>query len=318
MLKKKYFILTFLAAFIVYIYFSHKEKIMLKIYLQRNETNANTAFNYLKQVEIRDFPRYKCINRKRTGGRPNHIAVAPEPLWRIDGSWFVCFDKKLAPVKNDCNILSFGISSDDSFDYDFNTNYGCNVFSFDPIVEDQRFANIRKLDPKLKDSNIIEVNKKWEFYRIGIVGFDKQIQNSNKIGGYDTLNNLLKLTKLENQIVDVFKMDIEGGEYSVLENLDIDYACKYFKQFMLETHPQGNDATEINKLLRKLEKCFSLFHRDTRFFKGDTWGSTGHLTEYQNINGFSFNIKDYKTELGLANFIFSFGELYFINRNFID
>ena len=46
---------------------------------------------------------------------------------------------KLAPSKNECNVLSF-----ESFDMDINVNYGCNVHSFDPFVEAKRFADIRQ------------------------------------------------------------------------------------------------------------------------------------------------------------------------------
>ena len=73
------------------------------------------------------------------------------------------------------------------------------------------------------------------------------------------------MTKLENKVVDVFKMDIEGGEIDVLQNLNIDYACLYFKQFMLETHTRSLTDTFFHTILRKLEPCFVLFHRDTRF-----------------------------------------------------
>ena len=56
----------------------------------------------------------------------------------------------------------------------------------------------------------------------------------------------------------------------------MNYACKYIKQFLFETHKHDYN------LLKKLELCFSLFHRDTRFLSGDAQGSTGHLTEFQN------------------------------------
>ena len=36
-------------------------------------------------------------------------------------------------------------------------------------------------------------------------------------------------------VFDIFKIDCEGCEKTVLENIDVDYFCKYVKQFMLET-----------------------------------------------------------------------------------
>ena len=104
----------------------------------------------------------------------------------------------------------------------------------------------------------------------------------------------------------------------------MNYACKYVKQFLLETHPpRGHRKNKIlydetfYKLLRSLEKCFLLFHRDTRFFIGDKFdASTGHITEFQNKAGFLLQIGYFKNEMDLANFMFNYGELYFINRYF--
>ena len=59
-------------------------------------------------------------------------------------------------------------------------------------------------------------------------------------------------------------MDIEGAEDDLLANLDIDYACKYFKQFMIETHIADLNDNLIYVLLHRLQPCFSLFHRDSR------------------------------------------------------
>ena len=39
--------------------------------------------------------------------------------------------------------------------------------------------------------------------------------------------------KLKNKIIDVFKVDIERAENDLAANLDSDYVCKYFEQFMI-------------------------------------------------------------------------------------
>ena len=112
----------------------------------------------------------------------------------------------------------------------------------------------------------------------------------------------------------------EKAEISFLDSLDLNYACKYIKQFVLETHFLSNTKKEIWKaynLVKKLETCFSLFHRDTRFFMHDTWGETGHMTEFQNPNSFKLEIKEFESELELSLKMLATGELYFINRNFL-
>ena len=54
------------------------------------------------------------------------------------------------------------------------------------------------------------------------------------------------------------------------------------------------------------------------FKLGDTFGETGHLTEYQNKQGWLLNIKDFKDDVTLISFLISSGELYFVNENFIN
>jgi len=117
---------------------------------------------------------------------------------------------------------------------------------------------------------------------------------------------------LTNKTVDIFKMDIENAEWDFLTNFDIDYACKYFKQFMLETHPTDTmfDPLELKKL-RKLEKCFLLFHRDTRFFV------TNDKTEFQLHEEFQLDLEPFENEIVLMNYVISYGELYFLNKNFL-
>ena len=71
------------------------------------------------------------------------------------------------------------------------------------------------------------------------------------------------------------------------------------------------------KDLVKLEECFILFHRHTRFFMGDKYNSTnGHLSEFQ--QGFyMLNLGLFKSEINLAEFMFVNGEFYFLNVNFL-
>lgn len=289
---------------------------------KKNDTKSKLeqryAFAQQYKTLTRDFFYYECRDRRRIGG----LKKPHEPLARIDGAWYVCFDRNLAPVTNKCIVLSFGINEDESFDYEVNKHYGCRVHSFDPYVESSRFREIRNSDPNLAMSYKIKVNTKWTFYRVGLTGSPKNVLNKNKIGWIATLEDILDLTNLKNKIVDIFKMDIEwwersqivGGEKDVLENLNIDYACKYFKQFMLETHSSNAKGNLLMRLLRKLEKCFSIFYRDTRFIipglKGEVFKSAAQ-------EGFRLDLGIFGDEVVLSNFLISTGELYFVNEYFI-
>lgn len=127
------------------------------------------------------------------------------------------------------------------------------------------------------------------------------------------LESILELTRTKNKVIDVFKMDIEGPEKCLFANINMTYACKYFKQMIFETHTNvGFDE------LLKLEECFLLFRRDTRFFeyyKEDP--KVGVLTEFQAPNGFRIDVAKFSNEINLAQFMFASGELYFLNKNFL-
>jgi len=219
---------------------------------------------------------------------------------------------------NSCTVFSFGINLDPSFDIAINNDYGCKLYSFDPYIEAPIFAEKRKSNK----SYAIKMNDKWTFYRVGIAGYETQ--NENKIEWLASLNQILGLTGERDKQIDLLKIDVEGAEIGFLKNLDMNYACKYLKQFVFETHFFSNEKKNIwaaYELIKRLEICFSLYHRDTRFFLGDTWNenATGHMTEFQNPQSeFKLNMKEFETELELTLKMFVSGELYFINRNFLD
>jgi hypothetical protein len=194
--------------------------------------------------------------------------------------------------------------------------YGCNVFSFDPIVEADIFEKIRRSNATLASSVEIRVNEKWKFYKLGITGFvDSAATDLSRLamGNSLLLNNVLKLTNMEKKVIDIFKMDVEGNENAVLFGLDMAFACQYIKQIMFETH----QSVKFH-VIQRLEECFLLFHRDTRFFQlGHEHPLNGPLTEFTDPDGFKLELKQFKNELHLAEFMFINGEFYFLNRNFL-
>lgn len=133
-----------------------------------------------------------------------------------------------------------------------------------------------------------------------------------KFGEIIDLPSILRLTGLQKKVIDVVKMDIEGPEKDILNDLDIEYACKYIKQLMFESHENLRFRD-----LEKLEQCFLLFRRDTRFFRNFKEYPQGVLTEFQAPDGYKINVTEYHNETYLAEFMFVTGELYFANRNFL-
>lgn len=286
-------------------------------FLKTDSTDYKLLYENLLEkfdsIELRDFMRYQCRKRQRVGGEERFKSNAPDSLYRIDGAWFVCMDMNISPMKNQCNVLSFGINTDPSFDLEMSEKFGCNVYSFDPFIEADYFKSIRNSDTKLFNSYVLNAGPKWKFYSLGLSGRDNENIESIYKGSFISLENVLKLTGLENKIIDIFKIDIEGDEKTVFEKINVDYACKYFKQFMFETHKNFKFFE-----LKKFEKCFRMFHRDGRLFKKDFINTpTGTLTEFQNPDGFLLEIKEFKNEVNLAEYLIVNGEFYFININFL-
>ena len=177
-----------------------------------------------------------------------------------------------------------------------------------------------------ENSTTVQVNPKWHFHHIGITGNKEFTTKKDTIGWIATFEDILDYTKLTNKVIDVFKMDIENSEWSFLISFDMNYACKYIKQFMLETHTAKIDVNVYNRNkkfnplteLRKLEKCFSLFHRDTRFYQHNAIGPYGFWeTEFQANKRFKLDLSDFASDVDLIDYIVTFGELYFVNENFV-
>lgn len=269
----------------------------------------------LENIHTRDFIRYDCKNIQQIGGLPEYINYSKSDLERIDGAWFICHDDHIAPIENDCIVLSFGVNTDDSFDEEINRLKNCFVYSFDPYIEPNRVSIIRNLT----DNNEIEVkiNDKWTFFSAGIT--DSLNETAKNIMTFD---GILDFLKIRNKIIDIIKMDIEGNEFNIIDTIDINYLCKYVKQFMLETHPPEPRPPEqppftYFKILAKLEKCFSLFYRHTRFFIDGAQINTGWASEWQLPEPFKLDITRFNNETDIATYMFTYGELYFLNENFL-
>lgn len=118
---------------------------------------------------------------------------------------------------------------------------------------------------------------------------------------------------MEEKVIDVLKIDTEGAEWESLPhimNTYPDLLCKQVKQLALETHSWLYNHTHNYLIIKSLEKCFRMYRRDHRFYLNL------EPTEWQ-LNSFMLDIKKYKDELELAIVLLTYGELYFVNKNFL-
>ena len=141
----------------------------------------------------------------------------------------------------------------------------------------------------------------------------ERIKNINKIGWLDTYPNILNYLNLNGKIIDIFKIDAEGAEYESIPyimNTNPDLLCKYVKQIAIETHSWLYNHTFNYQVIQRLELCFRIYKRDQRFYE------TMVLTEWQ-VDGFKLELKKFQNEIELAKWLFTYGELYFVNINFL-
>ncbi len=151
--------------------------------------------------------------------------------------WTICVDL----IEKDSIIYSFGIGEDISFDLAIIEKFNANIYAFDPTLKSIEW--IKKQKP----------NKKFIVHQFGLSDFDGDAkfylpENPNYVSSTlinrkssDNKYNIVKMHKLSSIMkqlkhsdIDILKMDIEGSEYDVIE--DIIKSEIKIKQLMIEFH----------------------------------------------------------------------------------
>lgn len=161
-----------------------------------------------------------------------------------DGQKAICMDLKVKPRSTQCLVYSFGIKNEWSFDEQMEL-YGCQVYAFDPSM-----------------------NMKPHDYGPAIHFYDWGLSHRNKIGvgkqsGWNmrTLSSIYNdLSKLHGNstVIDYLKIDIENGEWKVIEDIIKSGMLSKIRQLGIEIHLTNNESIKVYrkhaKLLRLLEK----------------------------------------------------------------
>ena len=153
-------------------------------------------------------------------------------------------------------VYSFGIGEDVSFDCSLITNHGCQVFGFDPTPKSIQW---------IKD-HILDFPSNFHFYEYGIadksckVDFFLPNKSSHVSGSFVEqvnvnidqkiqvdMRSLRDITvDLGHKVIDILKMDIEGAEYVVLNNILSDKIR--INQILIEFHDRFfSDGKERTK-----------------------------------------------------------------------
>ncbi|TRX51650.1 FkbM family methyltransferase [Fulvivirga sp. M361] len=214
----------------------------------------------------------KTIKRlyNRITGRFKHIkkGICHQSKWYGNkyGGFFVIPDL----IHSNSIIYSFGIGKDISFDSEIIEKHGCEVFGFDPTPKSIKWCQEQVLP---KNFHLHEYGIASE---TGLASFYLP-QNKNHISGSIVYNNNVSpndfisvdmkafkdiATELNHDKVDLVKIDIEGAEYDVLDN--ILQSSIVINQLVIEFHERffkdGKDKTikSINTLNKKGYEVFAV------------------------------------------------------------
>lgn len=190
----------------------------------------------------------------------NSSPITLELLGTDYGGWALDLEK----IKQDSVVYSFGVGTDISFDTLLIQKKSCVIHAFDPTPRSINWVSTQKLPEEFK------------FYDIGLSNFDGESHfneppHKDWVSYSETTNpkensvkcRVEKLSTIMNRLnhnhIDLLKMDIEGSEFSVLENM---YEENIFPdQILVEFH--GNDINKINKTLSFFQN-YNIFKRHDR------------------------------------------------------
>ncbi len=139
------------------------------------------------------------------------------------GGFYVCPEL----LNKNSIVYSFGIGFDITFDTTIIKNHDCHVFGFDPTPKSIQWIRNRALPEKFHfyESGISDKSGPVEFYlpknREHVSG---SIIIQDNVNVQEKVTVIMKslsdiMNELGHQHIDLLKLDIEGAEYDVLENI---------------------------------------------------------------------------------------------------
>jgi len=199
-----------------------------------------------------------------------------------DGGYLICKNS----VENSNCLISFGIKDDFSFEERFKAMNNSKIHAYDPTVTYKTFLKqiIRSLMGFNLNSFFINILNYFKFKKFfdnkENFFFRKKIgKGGNIIYPYISIDDVIKLANNEKNSKFFFKIDIEGSEYSILDDLvkysdiisgaaiefhqcdlHMERIVKFLKNFnliLVHTHPNNWEVNGINNVPSVLELTFS-------------------------------------------------------------
>jgi FkbM family methyltransferase len=179
------------------------------------------------------------------------------------GGWTICPDG----LGTKSIVYSIGIGEDISFDLELIKKYGCHVFAFDPTPRSIQWLKAQNLPQQYSyfELGLANYNGEATFYppenleHISHTILNRPETQSRAITVFvQTLHTIMQ--KMEHNKIDLLKMDIEGAEYDVIENILL--TNLNIQQILVEFHyfpPNVSLLCTMKSTLRLLSKGYSLF-----------------------------------------------------------
>jgi len=217
--------------------------------------------------------RYLRRLRLKRLGVCEQVKIARLPLAYDQGAWMIHPD----PITRDSIIYSFGVGSNIAWDLAMIERFGVTVHAFDPTPRAREWLRTFVRPPQ------------FVFHEYGVGKFDGEIAfypprrrtsynfspidrgyqrdaDDVALGPVKRLSTIMR--ELRHDHIDILKMDIEGGEYEVIEDLlqsDIEVG-----QVLVEFHHnfRGVPITRTTEAIRALNaRGYRIFHLSPRGYE---------------------------------------------------
>lgn len=209
--------------------------------LQEYETEGDVAHLYGIPIDGLFIPTYCCAHELRLGA------------W-LDGGKWVCaahYTRK----NRDPVVLSVGSNGDTSFEKFIYDTYGVRTSTVD-------FSLTRETAKKVSSLDFVKL------YEVGLYGTDRFYISTKMARPVKWVNIIQLLDLVGEKYVDIFKIDCEGCEYGVIQDLKEKFNRRTapFGQILVELHLPSVHIATI-KAMQALEGLgYRLFHAEINRF----------------------------------------------------
>ena len=221
----------------------------------------------------------------------NLIRIGPKK----DGGYVI--DKRA--IKQTKKIISCGLNDDWEFEREFlKINPKCKIIAYDHTVHKEFWVKRFKKDlislflfKKLRLEKILDVFKYIDylkFFKNGNKHLIKKVVNYERKKNEISIKNILK-----NQSNLILKIDIEGDEYKVLEQVN----KEFFKinLLIIEFHNIHKNLNKIKNFIKKTE--FKIIHIHGNNYAGTNKNNDPKVVEMTFINSKKFKTSKNKSNL---------------------